>query len=138
MAQTNWVRRADVNNKDELHQKCRSRFVVKEFESRSVPALHAAVPPTECLRIVASPVVFPVDIGRGGEVNELMACNVSRACLLYLAIMPVYVRIADEVYQPVGEHVCGRFNASMHGTRDTVMIWLACMHVCVCVCVCVW
>ena len=73
---TRWI---DINNGDEESPDYRSRSVGKEFNVGSDPALYAATPPLEALRIIVS---RSATTRRGSGNMKVMANDVRRASIL--------------------------------------------------------
>ena len=50
-----------------------------------------------------------------------MAVDIKRAYFYARAIMDTYVEIPAEDYRPGDEHMCGKLNFSLYGTRDAAL-----------------
>ena len=84
--------------------------------------LYAATPPLEALRLILS-------IAATNHQNEsnykIMTNDVSRA-YFYAPVKEgqyIYVQLPEEDREPGEEHMCGRLNYSMYGTRRAATNW---------------
>lgn len=111
------VRWIDINKGDTESPNYRSRVVAREINTYKRHDLFAATPPLEALKIILS-------IAASGNKGEIVMINdVSRAYFHAPAKRKVYVQLPKEDQLPGEEHLCGRLNISMYGTRDAAQNW---------------
>ena len=114
------VRWIDVNRQDSQHPLYRSRLVAKEFNTHQDVGMFAATPPLEAMRMIIS-----IASTYKSEDYMVMTNDVPRA-LFYAPVPPgqhIYVKLPEEDCQPGEEHLRGKLNFSMYGTRKAAINW---------------
>ena len=109
---TRWI---DVNKQDATNPLYRSRLIGKEFNTYSDLSLYAATPPIEALRLI----LHLAATNHQSTNYKIMTNDVSRA-YFYAPIQDgqhIYVKLPPEDVLPGEEHMCGKLNYSMYGTR---------------------
>ena len=99
----------------------RSRLVGNEFNTYNDMSLYAATPPTEALRLI----LHLAATNRQTSQFKIMTNDVSRA-YFYAPIQEgqhIYVKLPPEDILPGEEHMCGKLNYSMYGTRRAATNW---------------
>ena len=111
-----WI---DINKGkgDNEKQDCRSRIVAREIYTYKRDDISAAAPPLEALKLI------PSTIASGNKGGVLVVNGVSGAYFHAPATRIVYAQLPKEGQLPGGEHVCGRLNSPMHGTRYFAQSW---------------
>ena len=110
---TRWI---DTNKGDVTHPKYGSRLVAKQFKVNVQPELFAALPPTECMRLLVSRVC-------GAQANNIIYVDISRAYVYAKSVRPMYVNKPTEDPRSADPNCCGRLFMSMYGTRDAALNW---------------
>ena len=98
-------------------QKYRSRLVAQQFNTGPDNTLFAATPPIEALKMVLS----MATTGKGEK--QVMINDVSRAYMYAPVKEAMYVQLCDEDREPGEDHLCGRLNKAMYGTRAAAQYW---------------
>ena len=115
---TTWV---DVNKGGpERAQNYRARLVGRELKLDSRLDFFAASPPLEAIRIICS---LCANNQYGQQPHRIMTLDVKRAYFYARSRRPVYIEIPIEDFEPGGEHMVGRLNLSLYGTRDAAQNW---------------
>ena len=114
---TRWI---DINKGDEESPDYRSRMVGKEFNVGSDPALYAATPPLEALRLIVS---RAATTRRGSGKMKVMINDVKRAYFHARATRDVYVELPDEDKLPGEGDLVGKLDLCSYGTRDAASNW---------------
>ena len=113
-----WI---DVNKQDATNPLYRSRLVGKEFNTYNDLSLYAATPPIEALRLT----LHLAATNQQTANYQIMTNDVSRA-YFYAPIQEgqhIYVKLPAEDILPGEEHMCGKLNYSMYGTRPAATNW---------------
>ncbi len=114
---TRWL---DVNKGDKLNPDYRARLVGRELNTEARLDLFAATPPLESLKLICS-----ICASHQDQANPyvLLSVDVKRAYFYAKARRPIYIEIPVEDYEPGDEHMVGRLNLSLYGTRDAAQNW---------------
>ena len=119
---TKWV---DINKGDQKAPNYRARLVGRELKLDSRLDLFAATPPLEAIRIICS----LCGINQyGQQPYPIMTVDVKRAYFYARSRRPVYIETPIEDFEPGDEHMVGRLNLSLCGTRDAAENWDAGIH----------
>ena len=114
---TRWL---DINKGDLLSPNYRARLVGRELKMDSRLDLFAATPPLEMLRLMCS---ICAGHQKGKRPYRIMTVDVKRAYFYARSRRPIYIEIPVEDYEAGDEHMVGRLNLSLYGTRDAAQNW---------------
>ena len=73
--------------------------------------------------IISSSMTHVAVKGENEDKKEVLTCEVSRAYFYEPAIRPAYVKVNDGDWDEGDEGMCGKCDASMHGTRYAALNW---------------
>ena len=94
----------------------RSRLVATEINVKAIPDLFAATPPLETFKLL-------LRLHAKNKNHVLLHLDVSRAYLYAHALRDVYIRLPTEDTTEGEEHLCGKLDKAMYGTRDAAQAW---------------
>ena len=114
---TRWL---DVNKRDTENPDYRSRFVGREVKSDQRPDLFAATPPLEALEMMIS---ICASNQAGDNPYRILTSDIKRAYFFAKARRPIFIDIPVEDKKDGDEHLVGKLNLSLHGTRDAAQNW---------------
>ena len=114
--QGRWV---DTNKGDSVKPDYRARFVAKEFNNGVDPALFAATPPLEALKLLLAYAASDSNV-------HVMLSDVKRAYFNAFAQRDLYVELPkeDPKYQ---DGWVGKLRLALYGTRDAAQLWQECL-----------
>lgn len=95
----------------------RSRNVAREIAYDKRDGLFAATPPLDVMKMLLS------TLASGNRGKRLMVADVKWAYFHAKCKRLTYVKLPPEDVLPGEEHLCGRLNYSMYGTRDAAANW---------------